>query len=143
VAWTGDYRVAFLDPIGDTVRVVERERVAVPVTESDWEVALAPYRAYQANHPDAVCDPGELVPPESMPPIRDILVDAAGRLLVEAATPEGTVWDIYDLTGYPLGTLPAFERTTSVAPYITTEGVVRVTEDATGAQKIGLLRIVR
>jgi hypothetical protein len=143
VAWTGDYRVAFLDPIGDTVRVVERERVPVPVTESDWEVALAPYRAYLADHPDAVCDPGEPVRPESRPPIRDILVDAAGRLMVEAATSEGTVWDVYDLTGYPLGTLPAFDRTTGVAPYITTEGIVRVREDATGAQEIGLLRIVR
>jgi hypothetical protein len=143
LAWTGDYRVAFLDPVGDTVQVVERERVPVPVTESDWEAALAPYRAYRTDHPDAVCDPAELIRPERMPPIRDILVDAAGRLLVEAATPEGNVWDVYGLTGYPLGTLPSFERTGSVAPYITTERIVRVTEGATGIQQIGLLRIVR
>jgi len=143
VAWTGDYRVSFLDLIGDTVRIVERERVGVPVTDSDWESALSSYRTFRDEHPTADCDPVELVRPATMPPIRDILIDVAGRLLVEATTPEGEVWDVYDLTGYPLGTLPTLATGSGVAPYITTEGIVRVAEDSTGAQQVGLFRIVR
>ena len=143
VAWTGEYRVVFLDAAGDTLRIVERARAPVTLTEDDRESVLAPYLAFRDRHPEAVCEPAELTMPEIAPPIRDLMVDAAGRLLVEAPTPDGMVWDVYDLAGHPLGTFPSFERTEGVAPYATTEGMVWVTEDSSGAQQVKLARIAR
>lgn len=142
VAWTGEYRVALLDAREDTVLVLEREADAVPLTDARWEEEMAELRRFREENPGVSCDPDDPERPASKPPIRDLRVDAAGRIWVEAHTPDGTQWHVYDSGAHPLGIVPPFGGGGTGVTYIDSEHVAWATRDERG-ERVTLARIVR
>lgn len=85
------YRVARVGPRGDTVVVVERDHVEVPVSDDDIAAAL------YALAPNASLARDEL--PEVHPPVKELAVLPDGHLLVRRRAPRGEVWDVFTADG--------------------------------------------
>lgn len=139
-AWTEDYRIAFLRSESDTVRVVERVADPVPVSDAEWEAGLEEYRAFTEERQGESCRPRSIAKPEHKPPIVDFHLDWTGRLWVEAATPQGTVWEIFDPEGRLIGRLPAVPRADRVAPYFGPDHLGVVTRDSLDVQSVQVYR---
>ncbi|MEW5927218.1 MAG: hypothetical protein AB1941_07030 [Gemmatimonadota bacterium] len=136
----GGYRIAFLGRGGDTVRVVEREHAAVPVSDGEWEEGLRPYRELREKTPAADCD-GEMTRPEHRPAIRHLLFDDGGRMWVESTTPGGFAWDVFDAEGRLLGSLPAPPRAEGVPSYVRGDRLYLVEADSLGVQSVRSYRV--
>lgn len=142
-AWTGEYRVRFLTADGDTARTVSRDHDPAPVTEEEWEEALADYRDFREEWPGVRCDPEMRDRPERKPPIESLHFDAAGRLWVETTGRSGLRWDVFDPEGRLVGSAPAPERAEEVAPFIGEERMVLVARDSLGVERVRVYRIER
>ncbi|NIU52018.1 MAG: 6-bladed beta-propeller [Gemmatimonadetes bacterium] len=140
VAWTEDYRIAFLRSESDTVRVVERAAEPVPVGEAEWEAGLEEYRAFRDEREGEACRPRSISKPERKPPIADFYLDWTGRLWVEAVTADGTVWELFDSDGRLIGRLPAVPRSERVAPYFGREHHAVVVRDSLDVQSVEVYR---
>ena len=142
-AWTADYRVAFLNPEGDTIRVIEREHDAVPLGDAEWEAGLEPFRSFVEEWPTASCQPRSPSKPERKPAISNLLVDLRGRVWVETSTERGDRWEIFAGDGSLIGSLPSFPGSASTPPYLSSHRIVYVIEDSVGVQRVQVLEIVR
>lgn len=136
----GEYRIAFLDAAGDTVRVVERARPRVPVGDSEWEEGLRPYRELRERIPGARCE-GEMARPAEKPAIRHLLFDGEGRMWVESITPEGFAWEVFDGQGRLLGSLPAPPRQERVPPYVRGNRLYLVDADSLDVQYVRAFQV--
>jgi hypothetical protein len=128
-AWSAEYRIAILDAAGDTVRVVEREAEPVRVTEEEWEAGLADYREYVEEYGAGGCEPRLPNRPDSKPPLAEIFMDHLGRMWVEAARPEGRVWEIFDPEGRLIGTMPVIPDIERAAPFFGDSLLALVAQD--------------
>ena len=108
VVRTDQYRIAFLDNLGDTVRVVERVIEPVPTNTAEWDEGLQEYREFRDTYPGASCEPRRLPMADVQPPVRDLLIDPQGRLWIDAITPDGAFWEVFDPSGRLVGRVPAF-----------------------------------
>jgi hypothetical protein len=126
---TAEYRIAFLDATGDTVRVVERELEPVPTTSDGWDEGLEEYRTYRDENPGASCEPGSVDRPSVQPPVRSLLLDPGGRLWTEVITVDGVFWEVFDPRGRLAGRVPAFSYGDRTAPYFSDRYVVAVHTD--------------
>lgn len=142
-AWSADYRIAFVSPEGDTVRTVSREHEPASVSEADWEAALADYSAFREEWPDVHCDPAMSGKPDVRPALSDLFYDDRGRLWVEAIGTDGKRWDVFDVRGRWIGTLPAPARAERVVPYVEGGRIVLVAEDELGIQTVRVYQVQR
>lgn len=139
---TGGYRLALLGAGGDTLRVIERDEPAVPLTDAEWRDAESYWAGVRARIDSAGCDVPAVQRPASKPAFRTVLWDDRGRLWVEAATADGFRLDVYDSTGALVGELPAPPRDPTVPLAIRTGRLFWVTADSSGAQTVRVARVV-
>lgn len=143
VAWTRDYRIALLNAEGDTLRVIERDRPRVSVSDAEWEAARSEYAEFMEDWPGAKCDPSDIARPSTKPAIRNLLVDTSGRLWVEAYTDDGMAWDVFDSQGLLRGTVPSFDYVDRVAPSIRGNLLAWVEADSLGVERVRVALIDR
>lgn len=141
VAWSRRYRIALIDAHGDTLRVVERDRPRVAVTDTEWDSARASYRSFLKRDPGADCRSTGIHRPDTRPALSNLLADPSGRLWVEAATDSGTVWEVFDRDGVLLGALPGFRYVRSAPPTIRGDLIAWVSADTLGVERAHLARI--
>jgi hypothetical protein len=141
VAWTEQYRVAFVDANGDTVRVVEHDRLPPPLTDAEWEEAMRPFHELREERPDANCEPRAPVRPSAKGTLRHILFDVEGRMWVEALTPDGAVWDVFGADGRLIASASAPERHPGIPPYVRGDRLLQVETDHLGVQYVGVHRL--
>jgi len=141
VSWTGEYRIAFLTPAGDTLRVVTRERPPLPYTDALYEEGMRPYRELRETHPGLRCEPGEPERPSHRAALRHFLFDEAGRMWVEAAAEDGFVWEVFDAEGRLLGAFSAPPRAADVPPYVRDGRLYQVETDDADVQYVVVYRI--
>jgi len=141
VALSHEFRIALISPAGDTVRVIEREQSPVPVRDDVWEEGLREYRDFKAENPSASCEPRSLPKPEFTPPMVDLLADPQGRLWVQAETPDGRFWEVFDREGILIGRVPDFPRGDRTVPYIAGSRILNAVPDSLGVETVQLFRI--
>lgn len=142
VAISDDYRIAVIDESGDTLRVVERRQDPIPASDEAWETGLDEYNEFRAENPSASCEPRSLSKPALVPPIADLLSDPDGRLWVQAETPEGRYWEVFDRGGAILGRVPDFPRGERTVPQFRGNRIVNVAADSLGVDHVHLYRII-
>lgn len=108
-AMTDEYRIA-LTRGDDTLRVIEREMPAEPITDEEWEAGNQEFWEFLDETPDASCEPRRPERPDAKPLIDEIWVAPDGRLWVEVVRSAGNHWEIFDADGVLLGRIPAQER---------------------------------
>lgn len=141
VAWSSEYRLAFLDPAGDTVRVVSRTSEPLPMPDSVWAPVEEDYREFQGRWRGADCE-GSIARPAHRPVLRDIFLDHDGRILVEHSTPEGVAFDLLFSDGRWLATFPSpSNRDTSVPPFLRDDRLYLVTKDSLDIQQVRVFRL--
>ena len=139
---TGQYRLALLDRGGDTLRVIERALSPVPVNEAEWADASARWHRFREQNRDARCDADDITRPAAKPAFRSTFWDDHGRLWVEAVTPTGFRYDLFDTTGVLVGELPAPPRDRSVSPTVRAGRLFWVSSDSLDVQSVKAARIV-
>ena len=140
-AWTEDYRIAVLKSAVDTVRVIERDRPQVPIQNAEWQEAQSDYVRFRDKWPGAQCTPPNLPRPEEKPAFRNLLVDTSGRLWVEAYTPSGFMWDVFDAQGYLRGSVPGFSYLPSVPVSVRGDLLAWVEADSLGVERVTVARM--
>ena len=135
-----DYRLAFIDPGGDTTRILSRSIEPIPLTDAEWDTVQSGEREFRQNWSGAECE-GSIERPAHRPVLREVYFDHDGRLLVEHATAEGSAFDLFDAEGAWLATIPAPERDRSVPPYLRADRLYLATADSLGVQKLNVFRV--
>jgi len=143
IALSDQYRIAVINAAGDTIRVIEKDQLPVPVRDVDWEAGLQEYRDYEAENPSASCEPRILSKPDFIPPIVDLLADPSGYLWVQAETQDGPYWEVFDEAGVLLGRVPDFPRGDRTAPYFSDGKILNVESDSLGVETVHLYRYSR
>lgn len=136
VAFASAYRLSFLDPAGDTVRVLSRDADPVPLTDEDWRETAEQYAEFQQRWRGASCE-GEIRRPRNRPILRGMSYDHHGRLLVELNTPDGPALDVYDTDHHWVATIPLpAERDTGVPLFLRDDRLFLVARDSLGVQRV-------
>ncbi len=143
VAVTSQYAVAVLGPDGDTLRLIRRERPPVPVSDADWEAGSAEWVRFRAQWPTASCDHGEFERPAVKPVIIGMFVDDRGGLWVEALTPTGVRYDVFDGDGRLEGTVVGLPPSGGVDPSVAGDRIALAGEDSTNAPVVRVFRFER
>lgn len=90
---------------GDTLRVVETERAAVPIPEPVRDSAVARIRDALAEYGADIGDQSWDKIPRRYPFVERITSDASGDLWVETGSTDASVWDVYSPDGRHLRTV--------------------------------------
>ena len=136
MAWSSDYRLAFIDASGDTTKLLSRTVAPLPVLDSAWATVAAGYAEFQDSWRGARCE-GELARPDSQPILREIGFGGDGRLLVKNATGRGLRYDVYSEDLELVATFPAPEsEDPSVPPFLYEDRFYVVTKDTLGVQRV-------
>ena len=138
-----DYRIALISTAGDTARIIEKRDDAVPISDAEWEDATRAPREWMAKAPGAKCDPVEFTRPASKTAIGDIFHDDAGRMWVEATSPDGFSLDIFDREGRQIGSVASPARHRAVPPYIRGDRIYMITADSLDVQSVRVFEIQR
>lgn len=138
-AVTDQYRIAVTRG-ADTLRVIERELPAEPVSDEEWEAGNEEYYAFLNENPSASCEPRRPDKPATRPFVEDLFVAPDGRLWVEVARTAGDRWEVYDSTGALVGAMPAPERST--APAFGREQLATARRDSLGLSHVDVYRLV-
>lgn len=141
VVWSTEYRMAFVNAEGDTVRVVERPLVPAPLTDAEWREWRDRYREWRERMSGARCE-GELARPAAKPALRHFFFDPDGRLWVERWTADGFAFDVFDTDGTPIATMTAPDRQARVEPYVRDGRLYVVVTDELDVQRVQAFRIV-
>ncbi|MBI4544206.1 MAG: hypothetical protein HY703_03310 [Gemmatimonadetes bacterium] len=123
------YRVYQRRLEGDTVRIIERQYEAVPLTSKDREDALERLKWFTSQGGEV--DLSRL--PDRKPAFADFFVDADGFLWVNPSVPAGeehAPWDIFDPEGRYLGQIrPPFRLSSTPPPVVRGNLLYGVTRD--------------
>jgi 6-bladed beta-propeller len=141
IAWSARYAIASVASNGDTVRVIEREREPVPISNAEWENATREFADFKDEWPGAECEPRGFARPEFKHAFTNLLLDVDGRLWVEAVTPSGTEWDVFGTDGRLIGTVPGFDYDRSLAPSLNGDDIAWISRDSLGVQRVHLARL--
>jgi hypothetical protein len=137
------YQIAFLATSGDTMRVVEREYVNLPISDAEWDQGTAYYREFlETWGKGSSCDPKVLERPRAKPAVRSFFFDPNGRLWVESYAESGFVFDVFDEGGHLIGTVPVPERDARVEPYVQSGRMVLVEKDSLDVQYVRVFEIL-
>lgn len=139
-AVTGDYRIVATRG-ADTVRVVEGQAEAAPVTDAEWERRTESIRSLKAEYPSAQCEPDLPGKPSAKPILKALFVAPDGRLWVEVAAAGGDRWDVFDVDGRPLARVQAPAR--SGIPAFGPEHVATIRRDSLDLDYVDVYRITR
>lgn len=142
LALTTDYRIAFISPQGDTVRVIKRELKAATVSDSDWAQENADWVEFRTEWPTAVCNHGEFQRPEFKPLLSFLFYDDVGRLWVELTTQTGPRYEVFDSTGRLHATVTGLPSAEGVDPSVAGDRIAIVGRDSTDAPVVRIFRIV-
>jgi hypothetical protein len=140
-AVTDRFRLAFITPAGDTVRIIERATDPPRLTDDDWRPVDSSFRAFREQWRGATCTPAGLDRPTHRPALRDLFYDHDDRLWVEVAVPGGFRFEVFDAGGRLLGALPAPPRLPSVEPSVVAGRLAVVEADNLGVQYVRIFRI--
>jgi hypothetical protein len=140
--WTAAYRIAFHGRAGDTVRVVERERAPVPISDAEWSAQMDEFQRLRERWGRAECDPEEPTRPPTKAALRHVFFDHLGRMWVEAYDARGFVFEVFDRDGRLVGAVPLPSRDDRVEPYVRGERLYYVTTDSLGVQYVQASRMV-
>lgn len=140
LASTSSYRVAFVDPAGDTLRALTRDAAAVPVTDAEWEPVAADHAEWKATWKGADCE-GSVARPATKRLLVGLHYDAEGRLVVEYEDGDGRALDLYDEAGRWIARVPFLERDPSVDPVFRDGRVAVVRRDSLDVQRVEVFRI--
>ena len=138
-AVTDQYRIAVMRG-ADTLRIIERELPAEPVSDEEWEAGNEEYYAFLNDNPSASCEPRRPDKPVTRPFVEDLFVAPDGRLWVEVARTAGDRWEVFDSTGTLVGTMRAPERST--APAFRREQLATARRDSLGLSHVDVYRVV-
>ncbi len=139
-AVTNRYRISVMKG-ADTVRVVDRELAAEPVTDAEWETGNKDYRDFLSEHSSAGCRPRRPQKPEWKPFIRDIFAAPGGRLWVEVLRNAGNRWEVFGPDGALVGSLPATKRRVGPLAFAQ-DRVATVRRDALDLNHVEIHRIL-
>jgi 6-bladed beta-propeller len=141
LAWSADYRIALVSPEGDTLRMIERVRAPVPITDVEWDSATAEFNSFRDESPGADCEPSSLERPSAKAALRSLLTDTSGRIWAEIFTESGTAWEVFDAQGLLQGRVGGFDYDPRVAPVMRGDRIAWVDRDTLGVQRAQLARI--
>lgn len=140
VAVSTAYRVVFLDPAGDTTRVIHREIAPAPLPDTAWARVEEEYAEWRARWGGGECE-GGISRPRHMRVIRDLYFDRDGRLLVEHHRADGVAFDVFDRDARWLGTFAVPDRDETVPPYLFGDRLYTVAQDSLGVQQVQVHRL--
>jgi hypothetical protein len=132
--WSADYRIAFINSDGDTVRVVSRDVPNVGVTDAEWAQEEERFRKWKLGLPPSACQPATLTRPEGKDLIRGVFFDDASRMWVNLRKGDGFAFDIFDAEGRLLGSIDAPARVEDKPPHIRGNRLYIVTADSLDVQ---------
>ncbi|MEZ4458090.1 MAG: hypothetical protein R2882_16320, partial [Gemmatimonadales bacterium] len=96
---------------------------------------------FRAEWPNASCDHGEFDRPAFKPAISWMVVDDRGNLWVEAETPAGVRYDVFDPEGRLDATVVGLPSAGGVDPTIAGDRIALVGEDAAGVPVVRVFRL--
>lgn len=131
-SWSGNYRIAFLDAAGDTIRVIERDLPRLIPTDEEWDRQVAQFDSILSELSAPSCDPRRPQRPEEKALIRAILFDDEGGLWVERRTEDGFALDAFDHLGALRGSVNIPTRAEGVSVFIRGDRVYVVVQDELG-----------
>lgn len=133
-----NYRVAWVNSGGDTIRVLERQVEPDLVDAAQWEEEVRPFLDFQNARSDARCRPQRMDRPKAKPAILQLYHDPAGNLWVETWRTGARWFDVYDSELQPLRSVlaPAPGR---VTPYLSDLEALVVVTDSLDVQYVQLL----
>jgi hypothetical protein len=143
VGWSGDYRIAEIGPLNDTLKVIDRVRAPIPISDEEWMDRTARYRRVKTEYPGTICDPDEQPRPASKPAFRWFGLDSRGRLWVEAYSAEGFVFDVFDEVGRLLASVAAPERHSAVHPVLRDSRLAVVSRDSMNVNYVDVYEVIR
>jgi hypothetical protein len=140
---TAHYRLAYVAPSGDTLRVIGRDLPPAPVSDAEWAEVEEQWSEFRERTRGGRCDEASVERPAAKPAFASAFHDDRGRLWVEAWDTAGFRFDVYDSTGVLVGELPApADRDRSVRPYVRTGRIVYVAKDSLDVQSVRVANIV-
>ncbi|MFT5434891.1 MAG: hypothetical protein ACI9OJ_005607 [Myxococcota bacterium] len=134
-----DYRIAWVGPEGDTVRVLERQVEPDLVDAAQWGEEVQPFLDFKDERSDARCRPARMDRPTAKPAILELYHDGTGNLWVETWRAGVRWFDVYDSELQPLRTVPA-PAPGRVTPYLSDLEALVVVTDSLDVQYVQLLR---
>lgn len=137
-ALTTDYAI-YETRGADTLRIVQRELPAEPVTDAEWEAGIEPYRQFIDENPSADCEPRRPEKPTVKPLVEELFVAPDGRLWVEVVRDAGNRWEVFDPDGALVGSLPALDRTVTLA--FGPDRLAAVRRDSLGIDRVEVHRV--
>lgn len=142
--WTAEYRLALLNGELDTLRLVERVTDPRPLPDAAWNGYMEEFREWFDGIPSPRCE-GRSEPkrPTSYPAAREVVLDPTGRIWVETYVDDGFAFDVFDLDGRLLATIPAPERDESVRPFVRGNRFYLVATDDLGVQRLEAYRAIQ
>jgi hypothetical protein len=143
IANTRSYRIALVDSVGDTVRVIEKAGAALPITDAEWDAGTSELPAWRERFPDAQCDRTSFARPAAKPVFEDLFFDGAGRMWVEVTAAAGSAFDVFDERGRQVGRVAVPARLRRVPPYATADRVYIVLADSLGVEEVRGFRLGR
>jgi len=140
-ATTGAYRIVATRG-ADTVRVVEGQAQAAPVTNAEWESKTEPIRSARAENPGYECDRDLPDKPSEKPILKALFVAPDGRLWIEVAAAGGDRWDVFDADGRPVARVQAAPARTGV-PAFGADHVAIIRRDSLDLNYVDVYRVTR
>lgn len=137
------YRLTFVGPAGDTLRIVEREVGSLAISDAEWEAGNVEYNTFRTERPSVACEPSTMDRPASKNAILGLWGSADGRLWVHARTETGEVFDVYDLNGRLLGSMSAKPVSEDAAPSAVGDRLALPWKDAEGRELVTVFRLTR
>jgi hypothetical protein len=142
--YSADYRLHFVKPSHDTVRIVERNLGQLTITDEEWAVEEARFRQQRDKLPPTrTCDASSLPRPAAKSMIRGAFWDDQGRMWIERRTQTGFAFDVFSPAGELLAEMDTPERLGNVPLYVRGDRLYLATADSLDVQRVKAFEIVR
>jgi hypothetical protein len=142
VVWTGEYRIGFINPAGDTVRTVERDLPPRPVTDDEWRAEENRFQEFLDGIEDEQCDRRTLPRPDRGRLLHALFFDDQSRMWIERHAGSGRSFDVYDPDGRLIAEAAAPARLERVQPHVRAGRLYLVTADSLEVESVRVYDIV-
>lgn len=139
--FTGEYKLVFVRPTGDTARVIERDFAPLTLTDAEWAAEEAEFKAWKDKLPPSSCQPASLQRPATTHLIRGVFFDQQQRIWVERRRTAGFTFDVFTRDGRLIGMVDVPARVEQVPVYIRGNRLLLVTADSMDAQQVKVLEV--